>query len=109
MKKTIFRTIRQQLTTGLLVLLPVITTIFLVSWLFRLLDQILGRHFARLFGGYIYGVGLLSLLLLIWLVGAISRTYLGAKLNHFKDVLIERIPLIGSIFGSKYTILPVDS
>ena len=95
-----FKTIRRQLTTGLLVLLPVITTIILVSWLFRLLDQILGRYFARLFGEYIHGVGFVGLFLLIWLVGAISRTYLGGKLNNLKDLLIERIPLIGSIFGS---------
>jgi len=100
LEKPTLKTIRRQLTTGLLVLLPVITTIFLVSWLFRELDQILGRHFARLFGEYIYGVGFVSLFLLIWLVGAASRTYLGAKLNNLKDILITRIPMIGSIFGS---------
>ena len=99
-EKSVFKTIRRQLTTGLLVLLPVITTIILVGWLFRVLDQILGRYFARLFGEYIHGVGFVSLFLLIWLVGAISRTYLGAKLNSLKDLLIERIPLVGSIFGS---------
>jgi len=99
-EKSFIKTIRRQLTTGLLVLLPVILTIILVGWLFRVLDQILGRYFARLFGEYIHGVGFISLFLLIWLVGAISRTYLGAKLNSLKDLLIERIPLIGSIFGS---------
>lgn len=99
-EKPILKTIRRQLTTGLLVLLPVITTIFLVSWLFRELDQILGRHFALLFGKYIYGVGFVSLILLIWLVGAASRTYMGAKLNSLKDTVIARIPMIGSIFGS---------
>ena len=100
LEKPILKTIRRQLTTGLLVLLPVITTIFLVSWLFRELDQILGRHFALLFGKYIYGVGFVSLFLLIWLVGAASRTYMGAKLNKLKDNVIARIPMIGSIFGS---------
>ncbi len=99
-EKPILKTIRRQLTTGLLVLLPVITTIFLVSWLFRELDQILGRHFTLLFGKYIYGVGFVSLLLLIWIVGAASRTYMGAKLNSLKDTVIAQIPMIGSIFGS---------
>lgn len=99
-QKSIFKTIRRQLTTGLLVLLPVIITIILVSWLFRALDQILGRYFARIFGEYVHGVGFVGLFLLIWLVGTVSRTYLGGKLNNLKDILIERIPLIGSIFGS---------
>jgi len=99
-ERTLFKIFRRQLTTGLLVLLPVITTILLVTWLFRALDQILGRYFARLFGEYIHGVGFVSLILLIWLVGAVSRTYIGGKLNHFKDRLLARIPLIGSIFSS---------
>ena len=57
-ERTLFKIFRRQLTTGLLVLLPVITTILLVTWLFRALDQILGRYFARLFGEYIHGVDL---------------------------------------------------
>ena len=97
---SIFRTFRKQLTTGILVLLPAITTVFLVSWLFRLLDGILGRYFARLSGDYIHGAGLLALLLLIWLIGMISRTYIGGRLNSLKDMLIARIPLVGNIFGA---------
>ena len=96
----ILRTLRKQFGTGILVLLPVITTIFLVSWLFRLLDGILGRYFARLFGEYIHGAGFVTLLLLIWLVGLISRTYIGARLNRLKDSAFSRIPLVGKIFGA---------
>ncbi|MCH7723097.1 MAG: DUF502 domain-containing protein [Bacteroidetes bacterium] len=98
--KSLLKTIRGQFTTGLLILLPVIATIILVTWLFHLMDQILGRQFARLFGEYIQGVGFVSLLLLIWLTGLLGRTYLGAKLNKFKDAVFGRIPFVGSIFGS---------
>jgi uncharacterized membrane protein len=97
---SIFRTFRKQLTTGILVLLPVITTVFLVSWLFLLLDGILGRHFARLSGEYIHGAGFLGLLLLIWLIGMVSRTYIGGRLNSIKDMMIARIPLVGNMFGA---------
>ncbi|HUU28876.1 MAG TPA: DUF502 domain-containing protein [archaeon] len=96
----VLKAFRRQFTTGLIILIPVITTIFLVTWLFRALDQILGRHLARFFGEYIYGVGFLSLFLLIWLVGLVGRTYFGGKLNNFKDILLARIPLIGTIFNS---------
>jgi uncharacterized membrane protein len=98
--KSFFSAFRQQFTAGLIILVPLITTVILVSWLFRLLDGILGRHFAHFFGGYVHGVGLVSLLLLIWLVGFFGKTYLGSRLNRFKDFLIERIPLVGSLFGS---------
>ncbi len=97
---SILRTFRKQLTTGILVLLPVITTVFLVSWFFRLLDGILGKYFARVAGEYIHGVGFLSLLLLIWLVGIVSRTYIGGRLNALKDMTLARIPLVGNIFGA---------
>ena len=98
--QNLLRTFRRQLTTGILVLLPVITTIFLVSWLFRVLDGILGKHFVRFFGEYIHGVGFISLILLIWLVGMVSRTYMGARLNRMKDKWFARIPLVGNIFGA---------
>ncbi len=97
---SIFRTLRKQLTTGILVLLPVITTVFLVSWLFRVLDGILGKYFARFSGEYIHGAGFISLLLLIWLTGIISRTYIGGRLNALKDMAITHIPLVGAIFGA---------
>jgi uncharacterized membrane protein len=97
---SVFRKFRKQLTTGILVLLPVITTVFLVSWLFLLLDGILGRQFARISGEYIHGAGFLALLLLIWLIGIVSRTYIGGKLNSLKDMMIARIPLVGNMFGA---------
>ncbi|MCE5271511.1 DUF502 domain-containing protein [bacterium] len=91
---------RRQFTSGLLIMVPLITTIFVVVWFFRALDQILGRYFAKLLGDYIVGVGFVSLILLIWVVGVLGRTYIGSKLNQLKDFLIERIPLIGSVFAS---------
>jgi len=81
-------------------MVPLITTIFLVVWFFNAIDRILGRYFAKILGDYIVGVGFISLFLLIWLVGALGRTYAGSKLNQLKDFLIERIPLIGSVFTS---------
>lgn len=99
-KRSLIVTIRRQLTTGLIILIPLIVTIFLLLWLFRLLDSILGRYFAHFFGAYVYGVGLVGLFLLIWLVGVIGRTYLGGKLNRLKDMLIKRIPMVGPLFSS---------
>jgi uncharacterized membrane protein len=98
--KDLLRTLRRQIGTGILVLLPVITTIFLVSWLFRMMDGILGRYFAKIFGEYIHGVGFVTLVLVIWLVGMISRTYIGGRLNRLKDSAFSRIPLVGKIFGA---------
>ena len=99
-ERSFLKTFRRQFITGLIILIPVMTTVLLVSWFFRAVDGILGRHFARLFGEYIHGIGFVSLFLLIWLVGALGRTYLGSKLNSLKDLVIARIPLVGSIFTS---------
>ncbi len=98
--RSLLVTFRRQFTTGLIILIPLITTIFLVTWLFRLLDSILGKHLVHVLGYYVYGVGFVSLFLLIWLVGSLGRTYLGGRLNRLKDIVIERIPLVGSLFTS---------
>jgi uncharacterized membrane protein len=99
-RQRILRTFRRQFTTGLIIIVPVMVTAYLVIWLFRSLDQILGRYLAPFMGGYVYGAGFVVLILLVWLTGMLGRTYIGSRLNRLKDFLIERIPLVGSVFTS---------
>jgi len=94
--------IRRWFFTGLIVLVPIVITVYVVIGLFNFADSILGRYINRyifLYFGYkIPGLGIIFSFLIIILVGFIA-TYL--RLRAFKKVeaLILKFPLIGKIYG----------
>lgn len=85
--------------TGLLIMLPVLITIELLIWTFKKVDSILGDVFKQ-FQIYIPGLGLISLLFLILLVGIAGRNYLGKKLISFGEQIFKRIPVLKGIYGT---------
>ncbi|MDZ7374972.1 MAG: DUF502 domain-containing protein [candidate division KSB1 bacterium] len=100
------KNLRAYFVTGLLIIIPVVATIYVLNQLFLLLDGVLGdlvnRLFAKVFGYSssvrIPGLGLLALLLLILATGAAARNYLGRKVFEVGDNLITRVPLVNRIY-----------
>jgi uncharacterized membrane protein len=88
--------------TGMLVVLPVLVTIYLFVSLFSFFDNILGRYISRLtiaqFGVRIPGLGLLIFLILIFVTGFFATNYLGRRLLLWIEKLWFRFPLIGKIY-----------
>jgi len=101
------RKLRNHLVTGLLVLVPVAVTVYILNQLFLVLDGLLGDLVNRLLAeafGYEYssvripGLGLLALLVILLLTGMIARNYLGRKVIEIGDRLITRVPLVNRIY-----------
>lgn len=104
MKKPV-RHISRCLVAGVVALLPVGGTIFLVvqleasiasSWL---VDQ----------PWYFPGVGLLAAVLLVYLCGLFVTTYLGKVLWKVFDRVLESLPLLGPMYQSLKELLGYDS
>jgi uncharacterized membrane protein len=94
--------IRQLFVRGLFTLLPIVATIYLVYFLFTLLDNFLGTYIAMFFGRPLPGVGLVASLVLIFIAGFIVSNVIGEKLLHFGENLLQKIPLVTKIyFGIK--------
>lgn len=90
--------IRHYFVTGLLVLMPIIITIYILSLLVGLLGQIVQPLADFLFGGPRYGLEYLAALLFILLVGIIATNVLGKRLINFGERLLGRIPVIRQIY-----------
>jgi uncharacterized membrane protein len=88
--------------TGLLVLFPFVMTIFIITWLFTKIDNILQgivTTFLARFGLiYFPGIGFVTVLLIIFLVGLIARNYFGKKILALGDTIVTRIPLINRVY-----------
>lgn len=85
---------------GLSVSLPLIITIVLLKILFEAVDGILSPVFRLIFKSNIPGLGLLSTLLLIFLIGIMVRNLMGRWLIGRIEDFISKIPFIKTIYTS---------
>jgi uncharacterized membrane protein len=102
---SLIKHLRNYFFTGLLVLLPLTITLKLLFWGFEKVDSILGNlifyNLHKYFGldVKITGLGLAALLVIITLTGIFARNYLGRKLIEFGENLLERIPVLNTIYS----------
>jgi uncharacterized membrane protein len=86
---------------GLAAVLPVALTIYVVFWLARTAESILGGPLRALLpAGYWPGLGLTAAFVLIILVGVIVDAYVVRRLFRFGESLLARIPIVKTIFGA---------
>ena len=97
--------LRKWFFAGLLVIVPLAVTMWVLQWIISTLDQTLlilpeAWHPDRLLGLHIPGFGVLLALSILLVVGAITSNYLGKKLVIWGDAMLSRIPVVRSIYTS---------
>ncbi|MBX7255899.1 MAG: DUF502 domain-containing protein [Candidatus Hydrogenedentes bacterium] len=111
--KSLFRRVvkstRNRLVSGLLVLVPIGVTIFIVTFIYGLTA---GRiePLARMISGPLppYVIGFISILLLLislYLTGQVATAVVGARLIRLMESIINRMPLITTIYGATKQII----
>jgi uncharacterized membrane protein len=87
---------------GLAVVIPVTLTLAIIYWLARGAEQLLGGVLYRLLpdGWYIPGMGLISALATTVLIGLLSQVLLFQKLFSLGEDLLNRLPLVKSIYSA---------
>jgi uncharacterized membrane protein len=97
--------LRRWLLAGLLVLVPLMITVWVLNWIIGTLDQTLQIlpeqwHPDRLLGLHIPGVGVVLALAIVLVIGAAVSNFLGRRLMAWWDALLGRIPIVRSIYSS---------
>jgi uncharacterized membrane protein len=86
---------------GLVVIVPIAVTVFVLNWLFLLLDGFFGPLINRLLSRYldfrIPGIGLVFLVLLIMLVGAFA-SFVTGKFFRQIEAFFLRLPFVDKIY-----------
>jgi len=106
MTKRILKHLRSKIFAGILVILPLGITFFILKFVFNTLDSILDPLipninvflFHRLF--HLPGVGLVSFFFLLYLIGLITTNVLGHKLVSWGERLFTTIPVVKNIYTS---------
>jgi uncharacterized membrane protein len=96
---------RKYFITGLLILVPLAITIWVLNLIIGTMDQSLLLLPERwrpeaIFGFHIPGVGTILTLLIIFFTGLATRNFIGKKVVQLWEGIVTRIPVVNSIYSS---------
>ena len=85
---------------GLVVLVPVVITIWVLNGLFNSIDGIISPIFDRVLNQHIPGLGFITMLVLILIVGFSSRNLVGRAMFRFFERILFSIPVARNIYSA---------
>lgn len=85
---------------GILTIVPIILVIYVIYKTFLFLDSLLGNSLRPyLKEDYIPGIGLLTTIILITLLGWLSTKYITGKIIRVIDLFLDKIPVVKTIYS----------
>jgi uncharacterized membrane protein len=99
------KSVRKWMLSGMLVIAPLGITVWVLEWIVSSLDKTLlilpgSWHPDKLLGFHIPGFGVILAFAILMLVGATASNFFGRKLVGWWDALLNRIPVVRSIYSS---------
>lgn len=92
--------LRNLFIAGLLVLVPIVATIWILRFLFGFLDA-LSQPLLRLYVGWeIPGAGIVLTAAIVLLLGYVSSHFAGRRVVELVEAQIARIPLVRSVYST---------
>ena len=91
--------IKRRILAGLLAMLPLVATYWVVSILFKFLGD-LASPFLEQLGIKIPGLGIILTLLVIFLIGLFVTNVLGRTILTWGEKILSRLPIINTIYGT---------
>jgi uncharacterized membrane protein len=103
--KRIRTILKNYFLTGLLVILPIFITGYVIWFLIKAMDAVLKyiptKYLPETYINiYIPGLGLILVVVLILVVGVLARNIAGRRVLQFWDNMVDRIPLARIIYSS---------
>jgi uncharacterized membrane protein len=97
-RETWGKKLRGQFLTGLMVIIPLAASVWILVWLFRSIDNLsqpVVRHFWH---HNITGVGFGVTVVLIYIIGVIARNVVGRQLFKYWQNLLGKVPVFSWIY-----------
>ncbi len=90
--------VKRRFLAGLIVLIPVIITVSVFVWFFRFVDGLMGPFFDSVLGRHFSGLGFVSAVAIVFIVGIISTNIIGKRIIGFMDKFLLKIPVFKGIY-----------
>ena len=88
------------LGAGLLLLVPIGITYFILKLLFDTLDGILQPGLEALLGRRIQGLGAVAMILLVYVAGLLGAFFVGKQLIRWGQAVLLRVPVINTVYSA---------
>ena len=97
--------IRGYFLAGLLVIVPLGVTVFVITAILRLIDRVLIIIPPKFLAGAclpfkIPGLGLVLAIVLIMITGILVKNYIGRRVVHFGEYILSGIPLVRPVYAA---------
>jgi len=92
--------VRAAFGRGVVVLVPLVITAWVLGILFNAVDGIISPVVDHFLGRHIPGLGFISMVVLIFIVGGLSRNLIGRTVFKWFEHLISSIPLARTIYSA---------
>lgn len=103
-KRTFKAIVRRRIVSGLLVVVPVGLTIFILRFLYQLtagqLTPVMRPLFRTLPDYVVPAASIILLLLVIYVIGMVARVFIGRKIIALIESILENIPLVKTVYGA---------
>ncbi len=99
-KTTLWDGIKFTFMRGIVVIVPIVITIVVLNMLFNVIDGIISPLIDTLLGYHITGLGFISLILLILIVGLMSKNLFGTFIIKIFDRTFLSLPLARTIYSA---------
>jgi len=90
--------LKRKFLAGLVISIPAVITVLILVWFFEFIDGILGPIYSRVLGHPTPGLGFISAVILIFIIGIISTNVFGKKTIHFFEKAVVRIPVFKGLY-----------
>lgn len=97
-KESIKATFKRKFIAGLFVTIPILITILVIERFFTFIDSLLEPLLFKIIGYHIPGLGFITAIMIVFLIGIISTNVFGKRLLELADRLFLKIPLFRSLY-----------
>lgn len=95
--------IKRVFFTGLAAIIPIGVTVYILYFLLRMMEGLMNivpsrYHLEELFSIRIPGIDYLILIIVIFAVGLLVRSYMGKKIISWGETVLDKIPVVRTIY-----------
>jgi uncharacterized membrane protein len=104
-KSSLWEKFRNSFGRGLVVIVPVVITFWVLQIFFNAVDGIASPFFDKIFGQHIPGIGFITMVVLILIVGLMSRNLIARTIFRLFERFVSTLPLARTIYTAMKDII----
>jgi len=91
--------LRRSFITGFFVSVPMVVSVAAVVWMFRVVDGLTQGLYERWTGGHVPGLGLVTTVVIVLLIGAVSTNVIGRRLLGRGEQILMHVPVFRTVYA----------